>query len=191
MRLASFALSLMAASTLCAQAPEPAIPLPEHPRPDFARAEWVNLNGAWRFAFDEANAGVSAGWAAGTLPGDRTITVPFSWGSTAYKYPSAVSVRVNGALMGRYELADDPADSRGILSWNAQPYDRTLHEAGSYGELLRVPLTAAAIAESARTGEIMIRLEVSDALPGGLAVYGARFGRYPIDPSVVFVLRDP
>ncbi|MHB8837536.1 MAG: glycoside hydrolase family 2 protein [Gemmatimonadaceae bacterium] len=111
--------------------------------------------------------------------------------TSAYKYPSAVSVRVNGALMGRYELADDPADSRGILSWNAQPFDRTLHEAGSYGELLRVPLTAAALAESARTGEIMIRLEVSDALSGGLAVYGARFGRYPIDPSVVFVLRDP
>ena len=86
-------------------------------------------------------------------------------------------------------LPDDPADSRGVLSWNAQPYDRTLHEAGSYGQLLRVPLRAAALAESARTGVIVIRLDVSAALPGGLAVYGARFGRYPIDPSVVFVLR--
>ena len=28
------------------------IPLPEHPRPDFERAEWVNLNGDWAFRFD-------------------------------------------------------------------------------------------------------------------------------------------
>src|SRR2546429_4692398 len=37
---------------------------------------------------------------------------------------------------------------------------------------------------------MIVRLEVDAALPGGLAIYGARFGRYPIDPSVVFVLRD-
>ena len=110
--------------------------------------------------------------------------------TSAYKYPSAVTVRVNGEIAAQRELADDPADSRGILSWHAQPYDRTLHEAGSYGELLRVPLSAASVAASQRTGEIVIRLEVSDALPGGLAIYGARFGRYPIDPTVLFVLRD-
>ena len=110
--------------------------------------------------------------------------------TSAFKYPSAVTVRVNGELAAQRELPDDPADSRGILSWHAQPYDRTLSEAGSYGELLRIPLSAAAIAESARTGEIVIRMEVSAALPGGLAVYGARFGRYPIDPTVLFVLRD-
>ena len=28
---------------------------------------------------------------------------------------------------------------------------------------------------------------MDEALPGGLAVYGARFGRYPLDPTVVFV----
>ncbi len=33
-----------------------------------------------------------------------------------------------------------------------------------------------------------VRLEVSDALPGGLAIYGARFGRYPVDPTVQFLL---
>ena len=42
---------------------------------------------------------------------------------------------------------------------------------------------------AARTGEIVIRLEVDDALPGGLAIYGAKFGRYPVDPTVVFLLR--
>jgi len=53
-----------------------------------------------------------------------------------------------------------------------------------------VPISAAAIREGARTGEMIVRLDVDAALPGGLAIYGARFGRYPVDPSVVFVLRD-
>jgi hypothetical protein len=104
-------------------------------------------------------------------------------------FPSAVIVRVNGALAGRSELRDDPADSRGILSWHAQPRDGHLHEAGSYGQLLRVLIPAEAIAEAARAGEVIVRLEVSDALPGGLAIYGSKFGRYPVDPTVVFVLR--
>ena len=105
------------------------------------------------------------------------------------KFPSAITVRVNGALAGRYELADDPADSRGILSWHAQLRDGKLREAGSYGELLRVPIPRDAIAEGARTGTMVVRLEVDAALPGGLAIYGARFGRYPVDPSIVFILR--
>jgi hypothetical protein len=34
----------------------------------------------------------------------------------------------------------------------------------------------------------VVRLEVTDALPGGLAIYGAKFGRYPLDPTVALVL---
>jgi predicted transcriptional regulator len=36
---------------------------------------------------------------------------------------------------------------------------------------------------------LLVRLEVDAALPGGLAIYGAGFGRYPLDPTVLFVLR--
>jgi predicted transcriptional regulator len=111
------------------------------------------------------------------------------------KYPSAVTVRVNGSVAARVELADDPADSRGILSWHAQPTGdpkrRRLTEAGSYGELVRVALPPAALAAAERAGAVVVRLEVSDALPGGLAVYGREFGRYPLDPTVLFVLRQP
>jgi hypothetical protein len=35
----------------------------------------------------------------------------------------------------------------------------------------------------------VIRLQVDQALPGGLAIYGKRFGRYPLDPTLVFVRR--
>src|SRR5262249_61263060 len=57
------------------------IPLPEHPRPDFQRADWLNLNGRWQFAFDPGNDGERTGWASGALPAGREILVPFSWGS--------------------------------------------------------------------------------------------------------------
>jgi hypothetical protein len=100
-----------------------------------------------------------------------------------------VTVRINGTLAGRYELGDDPADSRGILSWHAQLYDGLLREAGSYGELIRVPLSPEMIAAAEKAGYVAVRMEVSDALAGGLAIYGAQFGRYPVDPTVVFVMR--
>jgi hypothetical protein len=102
------------------------------------------------------------------------------------RFPSAVTVRVNGVVAGRHELADDPADHRGILSWHAQLKDRRLREAGSYGYLLEVEVPRAALERAAASGTLEIRLEVDPALPGGLALYGARFGRYPVDPTVLF-----
>ena len=53
------------------------IPRPEHPRPDFMRPLWLNLNGTWQFDFDDANVGVTQGW---NLPGKtlgQEIIVPF------------------------------------------------------------------------------------------------------------------
>jgi len=105
------------------------------------------------------------------------------------RFPSAVTVRVNGVVAGRRTLGDDPADHRGILSWHYQQRDRRLREAGSYGELLEVAVPPEALDKAAASGELIIRLEVDEALPGGLAIYGRRFGRYPLDPTVLFVRR--
>ncbi len=91
MKLVPLILAL-AAAALDAQAPGTAIPLPEHPRPDFARDEWVNLNGRWRFAFDPSNSGERAGWTAGALPGAREILVPFSWGSALSGVPDSADI---------------------------------------------------------------------------------------------------
>ncbi len=57
------------------------IPLPEHPRPDFERPQWQNLNGSWAFAFDGENEGLEAGWSSGEAVFDEVIQVPFPWGS--------------------------------------------------------------------------------------------------------------
>ncbi len=105
------------------------------------------------------------------------------------KFPTAVRVRVNGFAADVVSLPDDPADHRGVLSWHAQPRDRKLREAGSYGYLAEVTLPPAALEKAAAAGEIVLRFEVDDALPGGLALYGERFGRYPVDPTLVFHLR--
>ena len=70
------------AGALGAQLPRAdSIPLPEHPRPDFQRSAWLNLNGRWQFAFDPDNSGERAGWSDGKLPAAHTILVPFSWGA--------------------------------------------------------------------------------------------------------------
>ena len=41
---------------------EQMIPRPEHPRPDFVRDTFYNLNGIWSFAFDDADCGMEEGW---------------------------------------------------------------------------------------------------------------------------------
>jgi hypothetical protein len=104
-------------------------------------------------------------------------------------YPSAVRVRVNGITAGVCDLPDDPADHRGILSWHAQLRDRRLREAGSYGYLIEVTAPTPALAAAAAAKELVLRFEVDPSLPGGLALYGERFGRYPVDPTVVLDLR--
>ncbi|MBQ8087171.1 MAG: glycoside hydrolase family 2 [Clostridia bacterium] len=55
------------------------IPRPEHPRPDFMRDTFANLNGEWQFAFDDADEGLRAQWylAGKQLP--LTIQVPFAY----------------------------------------------------------------------------------------------------------------
>ncbi|MGH7714033.1 MAG: sugar-binding domain-containing protein, partial [Gemmatimonadaceae bacterium] len=91
--LFGFGCLVVASSALIAQTPVPrTIPLPEHPRPDFERAEWLNLNGHWRFAFDAPNEGERAGWTNRELPGTRQILVPFSWGSPLSGVPDSADI---------------------------------------------------------------------------------------------------
>lgn len=101
------------------------------------------------------------------------------------KFPSTIKIHVNGQECGEQVLPDDPADHRGVLSWNAQPHDKKLREAGSYGYLVKIPLDAEMKTTIADQGWLKVKLEVTGA--GGLAIYGKDFGRYPLDPSLVVV----
>ena len=57
------------------------IPLPEHPRPDFERDTWINLNGDWEFMPDSLDVGEVEGWEHPDSVFTEIITVPFSWAS--------------------------------------------------------------------------------------------------------------
>lgn len=104
-------------------------------------------------------------------------------------FPSQVRVHIGDTVVGVFDLPDDPADHRGILSWHSQIGDGKLREAGSYGYLITAHIPPDALQKAAAARTIKVRLEVDDSLPGGLALYGERFGRYPLDPTLAFVLK--
>ncbi len=106
-----------------------------------------------------------------------------------YTYPSMVRIKVEGVSVGTFFLEDDPADHRGILSWFSQQHDHKLNEAGSYGYLIKATVPAYLIGKAA--GRMLkVRFEVDGSLPGGLAIYGEKFGRYPVDPCLIFVTKN-
>lgn len=52
-------------------------PRPEHPRPQFQRTTWLNLNGTYNFAIDSGKSGEAKGWPQNPAELNRAITVPF------------------------------------------------------------------------------------------------------------------
>ena len=55
--------------------PSTSIPRPEHPRPQFFRPSWLNLNGTWQFEIDRGDSGLERGLRTRELIGE--IVVPF------------------------------------------------------------------------------------------------------------------
>ena len=107
-------------------------------------------------------------------------------------WPSKLEVYVNGKLIGKHDLSDDPADHRGILSWGSQPSVPRIAEGGSYGELVRmnIPLDGIPAEDILRDMAATIRFSVpASDLDGGLAIYGKDFGRYPLDPTLILKFR--
>jgi hypothetical protein len=102
------------------------------------------------------------------------------------KWTSYVRILINDVVIGEAFLPDDPADHRGILSWYSQLKDRKLREAGSYGYLVSSALPGDLVSRILKDKKCKIRIEVPDILPGGVAIYGKDFGRYPLDPTLIF-----
>ena len=116
-------------------------------------------------------------------------------------FPSKINISVNGKSKKRMTLSDDPADHRGVLSWHNQIissrepskqliFDEEfwanqpkLNEAGSYGYLIKVPVSNEELISSINQGNLTVRIQTEGE--GGIAIYGKSFGRYPINPSLV------
>jgi beta-galactosidase/beta-glucuronidase len=81
LRALSIVLALAGVPALAAAQPQAALPRPEFPNPQFERKDWLSLNGPWRFAFDDGDAGLREGWPTAGRKLDRTIVVPFAFES--------------------------------------------------------------------------------------------------------------
>jgi hypothetical protein len=103
------------------------------------------------------------------------------------KFPSVISVYVNGKKVKTVTLPDDPADHLGILSWHNQLQDKKLREAGSYGYLVKVPVSKDDLKNALGKGYLSLKIQTEGE--GGLAIYGEDFGRYPVNPGVVIILK--
>ena len=93
------------------------IPLPEHPRPDFERAEWINLNGHWAFTFDEAATYISddkdtksnRGLMANTIEQEHIRTSKFRM----QDLPTEVARAVEGLAVGEISKPFEMINSKG------------------------------------------------------------------------------
>ena len=82
------------------------IPRPEHPRPDFQRDTFCNLNGQWQFAFDDENVGLQEGWYA---PGNYKFDYSHVWaGTPTYQLPSKI-MRFEIVEPGMKKIALNPS----------------------------------------------------------------------------------
>ncbi len=113
-------LALSVISTCCFGA----IPLPEHPRPDYQRNEWRNLNGQWNFRFDKDCVGFNEKWFEGKQTFDKKIIVPFPWGSKnsgvkdeAYRAWYQRSIKIPEAWKGKRIFVVVGASDWKTLGW--------------------------------------------------------------------------
>ncbi len=146
------------------------IPRPEHPRPDFCRDPWINLNGVWRFKFDEKLVGEGLRWqqtGAVSLDGN-TIVVPFPWesalsGQGRTDFKGAGWYERDIAIPAEWEGLD-PILHFGAVDWEARvwvdgrlvaehangylPFSCNLREVAAPGETVRLTVRAFDIADA-------------------------------------------
>lgn len=104
--------------------------IPNYPRPQFVRKEWTDLNGEWRFRFDDEGQGGEAGWYNG-LEAPMMIRVPFTYESKASgigeeSFHSRVWYEREFAVPGEQQ------NKRTILHFQAVDYRASVWVNGSY-----------------------------------------------------------
>jgi hypothetical protein len=100
------------------------------------------------------------------------------------RFPSDVTISLGGIEVATVTLPDDPCDARGVLS-----HHNGL-DPGSYGYLVDVAVPDGAVPDlrdSLGEGVLTVRVAVAPNAGhlGGLAIYGARVGAYPLGPTII------
>jgi beta-galactosidase/beta-glucuronidase len=101
-----------------------AIPLPEYPRPDFYRADWLNLNGEWDFALDLSDSGEERGLPQGKNF-DRKIIVPFA-PESQLSGVGFIDFIAAAWYKRNLTIPDNWRDRRTILNFEAADYQTTV-----------------------------------------------------------------
>jgi len=136
--------------------------LEAYPRPDFARKEWIGLNGAWDFGFDDGDRGLEERWYE-KLPSPRSIQVPYAYqsglsgiGEAAYHPVVWYEKRVT--------LTGDFLKGKVLLHFGAVDFQARLWINGIYAGLHEGGNTAFSfeISSLLRAGENRITLRVED-----------------------------
>lgn len=161
------------------------VSLPTNLKPEKVKEAYfiIELSAKELFVKDQANYVEDQDFMKGSL-------VPNSSNPNSYPmtdetaFPSEISVSINGIQVMDTVLKDDPADHRGVLSWHNQLRDGKLREAGSYGYLVKVPISKEMLG-NAQKGDGKLIVSFQTKAEGGIAVYGKDFGRYPLNPSLV------
>src|SRR5699024_3926871 len=102
----------------------------EYPRPQLERKQWTNLNGQWKFAFDDKNVGISASWYTKTEVYDQAITVPFVYQSKE----SGIEDRTPHDIVWyqREFEASPEKDERVLLHFGAVDYEADIYLNGQH-----------------------------------------------------------
>lgn len=139
---------------------------PEYPRPQFVRAKWLNLNGAWDFAFDDRDQGLEERWydpanVEGRFP--QRIEVPYVFQSAL----SGIGRRERHDLLWYHRTFEVPAGwreggQRVLLHFGAVDYRAWVWvngELAAYHEGGHTPFHADITPLLAETNHLVVRVE--------------------------------
>lgn len=102
----------------------------EHPKPQFQRETWLNLNGAWQFEIDHGNSGEERGLAEPSAQLAQTIQVPFCPESKLSGIGYTDFMR-SVWYKRSFTLTEEQLQGRTVLHFGAVDYCATVYINGS------------------------------------------------------------
>ena len=106
------------------------IPRSEHPKPQFERSNWINLNGEWDFCFDHGRSGIARKFYENSDCFDKKIVVPFCVES------KLSGIEYKDFLYGvwyrrNFEISEENASIRTVLHFGAADFKTTVFVNGN------------------------------------------------------------
>lgn len=138
----------------------------EYPRPNLVRENWLCLNGAWQFEFDDEQIGIVQSWFVDPAPLKQTITVPYAYQTPA----SGINVQEHHPVVWYAREFTVPEEWMGgdlLLHFGAVDYEATVwvngHLAGQHrGGYVPFALEISSLVQPG-TNQLVVRV-VDDAL---------------------------